>query len=224
MLEHEWPRWIPDDILFPVARVRMTSPDAEGYAQMADDAPAAAHDLATAGVDLVAYACTLGSLFAGSEAEDALIASLQLASGKPAISLAATSVLALRTVGAGRIAIMTPYADAQNQWVADYAVIAGFEVAGFIPTPLDIRTVGSMPPAEVAEVAIRGLAQLPEADALWIPCTAIQTMDMIASLESITNLPVVSGTQALLWHSLQLLGTADRITNAGCLFAQLNRS
>lgn len=218
MLEHEWPRWMPPEILFPVGRIRMTSATADGYAAMAAIAPDMAQDLAFVGAGVIAYACTIGSLFAGAAAEAALIDRMTQASGKPAISLASTCVAALRAVGASRLAIMTPYAPATNAWVADYVEAQGFAVADFITTPVGIVEVGSMHPAEIAAFAIAAMARHPDADALWIPCTAIQTMDAIATIEAVTGRPVISGTQALLWDALRILGIADPIRGAGRLF------
>jgi maleate cis-trans isomerase len=218
MIEHEWPRWIPDDVLFPVARVRLTGPTAQGYEAVAVAAPEAARDLVTAGAGVIAYACTIGSLFAGVAAEAELITAMSRAAGRTAISLSDTCVRALRVVGARRLAIMTPYTPETNDLVERYIVDQGFAVAGFIPMPVSIVTVGELAPAEVAALAVEGMRGLPTADALWIPCTAIQTMAMIAITEGIVGRPVISGTQALLWHALDVLGVADPVRGAGRLF------
>lgn len=219
MIEHEWPHWLPRDMLFPVARIAMTSATAAGYADLAGAAPQAARDLASAGAGLVAYACTIGSLFAGVAAETALVEALARAAGCPAISLAATSMRAIARVGGSRLAIMTPYSVETNRWVADYVEACGLAVDSFIATPVDIVTVGNLQPAEIAALAIRAMAARPNADALWIPCTAIQTMAAIAEIEAATARPVISGTQALLWDALRILDVRDPVQGAGRLFA-----
>ena len=178
-----------------------------------------ARDLATAGADVIAYACTVGSLCDGSGAEQALLAQLATASGKPVLSLANTSVAALHHVGAKRLAIMTPYSAKTNNWVADYIASAGFVVAGFVPTPVDIMTVGNLHPDEVAALAVAGQAAVPDADTMWIPCTAIQTMGAIAKIESRTDRAIISGTQALMWDALRTLGITDDVSGAGRLFS-----
>ena len=218
MLEHEWPRWLPPEILFPMGRLRFTDGSAAGYARLAAAAPAVAQDLVSAGASLIAYACTIGSLYAGIDGEIQLIAALEAASGRPAISLGATSARALRKVGARRLAIMTPYTPETNDWVAAYVEACGFQVEVFITTPVGIVQIGNLQPAEIAAFAIAEMARYPAADALWIPCTAIQTMTAIATIEAVTNRPVVSGNQALLWHALELLAIADPIDGAGSLF------
>ncbi|MDH7973224.1 aspartate/glutamate racemase family protein [Sphingomonas sp. AR_OL41] len=218
MLEHEWPHWLPHDILFPVGRIRLSGPTAEGYAAAAAAAPEMARDLASAGADVIAYACTIGSLFQGVAAERALVDTLASASGKPVISLSDTCIRALRSVGATRLAVMTPYTAETNGWVEHYVAAQGLAVAGFIATPVSIVTVGNLPPEEIAALAITGMAALPDADALWIPCTAIQTMEAIATIEIATDRPVISGTQALLWHALKILGVDDAVRHAGRLW------
>ncbi|MFM6829414.1 MAG: hypothetical protein ACKOVA_03600 [Novosphingobium sp.] len=219
MLEHEWPRWLPPEVLFPVGRIRMPGATSAAYAQMAAAAPEMARDLAFAGAGVIAYACTIGSLFAGAQAErDLLTALSEAAGGKPAIGLAATCASALRAVGGRRLAIMTPYSSETNGWVADYAEAEGFAVDSFLTTPVGIVEVGNIQPPEIAAFAIAAMAQRPDADALWIPCTAIQTMDAIATIEAVTGRPVISGTQALMWHALRILGVDDPIRGAGRLF------
>lgn len=218
MIEHEWPHWLPADVLFPVGRIRLTSATRAGYRAAAEAAPDMARDLASAGADVIAYACTVGSLCDGADVEANLIARLSTESGKPVLGLAETSATALRHVGAQRLAIMTPYSPETNGWVTDYITSAGFDVAGIIPTPVDIFTVGDLDPREIAAIAIAGLHSLPDADALWVPCTAIQTMAAIADIEASTGHPVVSGTQALMWQALRRLGIEGEVRGAGRLF------
>ena len=218
MLEHEWPSRLPAGVLFPVSRIRMSGVTRDGYARLAEAAPEAARDLASASSNLVAYACTIGSLFAGASFESALVERLATAAGKPAISLASTSVRALRSVGARRLAIVTPYTAETNGWVRDYIVSQGFTVAGFVTTPHAIATVGSMSPDAVADFCVAAMERLRDADALWIPCTAIQTLDAITSIEARSGRPAVSGSQALLWHALDLLSLDDPVTDGGRLF------
>jgi len=218
MLEHEWPRWLPRDMLFPMGRVRFTDGSAAGYDRIAATAPDVAQDLASAGANLIAFACTIGSLYAGIAGENRLINALEAASGLRAISLGATCATALRAVGAKRLAIMTPYLPETNAWVASYIEACGFSIEAFITTTVGIVQIGNLQPAEIAAFAIAEMARHPGADALWIPCTAIQTMDAIATIEAVTGRPAVSGTQALLWHALALLDIADPIVGAGSLF------
>lgn len=218
MLEHEWPGFLPPDVLFPLARVPLREASAAGYDEVAAKAPDAARDLAGAGVDLVAYACTVGSLYAGAEAEKDLVDRLANASGKPAISLAESCVRAFRHLGLTRLALLTPYNAATNAWVMDYAASQGLEVGGTRATPVTIVTVGDLQPPEIAALALETLKQAPDAEALWLPCTAMQTLEAIPFIEAIGGKPVVSGSQALLWRALGMLGITQPARYAGRLF------
>lgn len=215
MLEHEWPRWLPSGVLFPVGRMRMPGADRAAYAAMAAAAPEVARDLASAGCSPIAYACTVGSVFAGAQAEQDMLAAISAAAGRPALSLGAASMAALRQVGARRLLIVTPYGPETNGWVAAYASESGFAVEPVVTTPAGIATIGDWPPAVVAAFAVDAL-NASAADALWLPCTAMQTLDAIDGIEAATGRPVVSGSQALLWQALGELGVAA--TGPGRLF------
>jgi maleate cis-trans isomerase len=211
MLEYEWPSHLPREVLFPLARIRMRGASAADYAEIAQAAPAAAEDLVSAGADVVAYACSVGSLFAGATAEDRLIAALGRASGKPAVSIADASVRALRRLGASHVAIMTPYNAQTNALVSDYARQRGLTVAAEIGMPVGIAEIANLSAAEIARLAMAAMAGLPQAQALWIPCTAVRTLDAIDSIEAATGRAVVSGSQALLWAALRAIGIEERL-------------
>lgn len=221
MLEHEWPAFLPSDVLFPVARVPLREATAAGYDDVAAKAPDAARDLARAGADLIAYACTVGSLYAGAEAEQALVHRLADASGKPAISLAESCVRAFHALGVTRLAVLTPYDDRTNAWVTDYAASQGLEVIAIRATPVTIVALGDLQPPEIADLSLRLLNEEPNAEALWLPCTAMQTLKAIPFIEAIGGKPVVSGSQALFWRALGMLGQRP-VRDAGRLFGEGN--
>lgn len=219
MLEYEWPAHLPDEVLFPMARIRMTGATAADYDRIAGQAPDYAQDLASAGADVIGYACSVGSLHAGVEAERRLVADLARASRKPVVSIADSSMRALARLTARRIAILTPYGEETNALVASYAGEAGFQVAALWPTPVGIVTVGDLSAAEIAGIAIDALRRTKDAEALWIPCTAIRTLDAIDAIEQATGRPVVSGSQSLLWGALRAIGIDDRLPRAGRLLS-----
>lgn len=219
MLEYEWPNWLPREVLFPVMRVPMREASAAGYAEIVEQAPAAAKELASASCNAIAFACALASVFAGREAEQNMLDDLQNACELPVVGLGAASVAALRKLNVRNPAVLTPYGEEANAWLASYLCECGITVSGIISTPVDIRTVGSLSPAEVTAVALAGLAENHAADGLWIPCTAIQTMAAIAPIEAVSGRPVVSGSQALLKEALAAVGQVAPIARAGALFS-----
>lgn len=217
LLEAEWSAYMPRDVLFPVGRIRMTGGSPDDYRRIADAAPDMAEDLVSAGADVIAYACSVGSLFAGPDFEARLIRRLHDASGKPVVSIADASMQALHMLGARRIAILSPYSAAVNALVRDYATQRGFTVATCITLPVDLFGIADVDASDIAGWAIAALSGLPEADALWIPCTAVRTLAGLDVIESATGRFVVSGTQALLWATLGSLGIDERLP-CGSLF------
>ena len=211
LLEYEWPAFLPREVLFPLARIRMRGASAADYTAIAQAAPDAARDLVTAGADVVAYACSVGSLHAGADAEARLIDALAQASAKPVVSIADAAVRALQMLGAHRVAIMTPYNAETNALVSAYARQRGLVVAAEFGMPVGIAEIANLSAAEIAVLAIAAMATAPQAQALWIPCNAVRTLEGIAAIEAATGRPVVSGSQALLWATLRAIGIEDPI-------------
>ena len=132
MIEHEWPNYLPNNVLFPVARVRLTSADKSGYDEVAREAVKQAPLLASARCGVIAYACAIGSLYAGANAESRLLDALSEASGLSAISLAQSSLMALRSLGASRPAVLTPYDPPTNRLVTDYLMARECRLPGSV--------------------------------------------------------------------------------------------
>ena len=73
-------------------------------------------------------------------------------------------------------------------------------------------------PAFLAEMA--GGLDRPDADAIFISCGALRSIEIIDELEARTGKPVVTSNQALAWHALRLAGIADRIEGHGRLLRE----
>jgi maleate isomerase len=58
----------------------------------------------------------------------------------------------------------------------------------------------------------------PDADAVFIRCTALSTVGAIEALEADLGKPVVSAIQATFWDALRLAGVADDCPGFGSLF------
>ena len=57
----------------------------------------------------------------------------------------------------------------------------------------------------------------PDADAYFISCTAVRSLEVIGALEAALGRPVVTSNQAFAWHCLREIGVDDRITGFGRL-------
>ncbi|MEI4196176.1 maleate cis-trans isomerase family protein [Roseovarius sp. E0-M6] len=188
----------------------------ETLARQVDDlAPAAATLLPDGSLDVVCYACKSGSLVIGEErVHDEL---RKVAPGAQATSLIASVLAALRAVGAHRISVATPYLDAINHQEAAYMNAAGFEITAI--RGLNVEKDSDMirlRPDYLAEFAAS--VDSPDADALFISCGALRSLDIVDSLEQKLGKPVICSNQAMMWHCLRLAGIPDRLDGYGSLF------
>jgi maleate isomerase len=60
----------------------------------------------------------------------------------------------------------------------------------------------------------------PDADAIFVSCGALRTVDVIDEIEAATGKPCVASNQAMLWHCLRLAGIDDRLEGLGRLFRE----
>lgn len=168
-------------------------------------------------LDVICYACTSGSLVIGEERVFA-----ELNRGAPnaqATSLITGVIRALKKLRARRIVVATPYLDEVNQREVDYLEQAGFEVISICGLNLEKDSdMVRVAPDYITEFA---LAQdHPEADAIFISCGALRTLDVIGEIEARAGKPAICSNQAMIWDCLRLAGIDDRFDGFGRLLAE----
>ncbi len=165
-------------------------------------------------LDVVCYACTSGSLVIG---EERVFAELNRgAPGAIATSLITGVIRALRKLEARRIVVATPYLDEVNQREVEYLEQAGFEVLSMCGLNLEKDSdMVRVAPDFIAEFA---LAQdCADADAIFISCGALRSLEVIDEIEKRAGKPVICSNQAMIWDCLRLAGIEDRIAGYGRL-------
>jgi len=177
-------------------------------------APAAATLLPDGSLDLICYACTSGSLVIG---EDRVCAALRQGAPNAICTTLITGVMrALRAVGARRIAVATPYLDEINQREAEYMQAAGFDITNI--QGLNIEKDSDMirlRPEFIADYAAS--VDTPDADALFISCGALRSLDVVDALEQRLGKPVICSNQAMAWDVLRQAGIKDTLPGYGRL-------
>jgi len=167
-------------------------------------------------LDVVCYGCTSGSLVIGEERVFA-----ELKKGAPsakATSLITGVIRALRIIGAKRIVVGTPYLDELNTREKLYLEHAGFEV-------LEIQGFNLEKDSDMVRVTpsfIRDFAlslDRADADAIFMSCGALRTLDVVGEIESQAGKPVVASNQAMIWDTLRLAGVEDRFEGYGRLLS-----
>jgi maleate isomerase len=175
--------------------------------------------------DVVGLACTSMSFVLGADVVDA-----GLSAGCPSAKttdMARGQVAALRAIGASRVALVTPYIQAVAEKNVAMLETFGFQVVRSATMGLEKDEQTSL----VSESCIRSWAAHVKrnadgvddtsVDAVVIGCSAFRACGhgFIDALEKEIGCPVVTSTQAYMWHMLRTAGVADRIPGYGVLFA-----
>jgi maleate cis-trans isomerase len=220
--EAEWCRMVPEGVTFHTVRMPIHSAvhTEEERRALTADISRKVEELAPARVDVVAYACTAGSMVTPPHQ---LPADVSAATGIPVVTTAAAIVDALQSFGARQISIATPYHDALNDHEVAFLRGAGIHVRSIkglglgANAPVDYPRIAETPLAAVRAHAMAAFA--PGSDALLISCTDFPTLPLIASLESELGVPVVTSNQATLWAALRAAEISEAMPNLGRLFS-----
>ncbi len=206
----------PRGVTVHTARMLLRAVTPEGLEEMAGEAARAARLLKTAGVDLLAYGCTSGSLIKGVEWEKSLRIRIEEAAGVPAVTTAGAVVEGLRALGAKRVSVFTPYADTVNAIERGFLEAHGFEVGVIRGLGLtDNQMIGRVS-GERLEALI---APAPGSDAVFVSCTNLPVVHLIEGLEERHRLPFVTSNQATMWAILREL-KKDGVDGYGVLLGE----
>lgn len=205
-----------DDVVVFVSRVLNTNPcTVENLRTMAPRLTDAASLIIPDGrLDSVAYSCTSGTAVIGY---DAVAASIQaVRPGIPVATPITAGLAALAGFEAQKIAVLTPYVDEVNTHIVRYIEDSGPEVVALTSFLIaDDNDMAGISPEVIFEAAME--ADRPEADALFISCTAIRAVDVIERIEQALGKPVVSANQALYWQALRAAGYREPVPGYGRL-------
>lgn len=175
---------------------------------------AAAMIVREADLGSLVYCCTSGTVVIGY---DEVKRRLQAAHpGVPAVTPITAGLAALEKFKARKVAILTPYLDEVNTRIAECLEDNGLEPVAL--TSFRIANGDAMawiPPQAIYEAALE--ADRPEADAVFISCTAIRAVDVVDRIEQKLGKPVVTANQALIWQALREAGYTDPIDGYGDL-------
>jgi maleate isomerase len=167
--------------------------------------------------DVVSYSCTSGSIVIG---EDRIFDEIR--KGAPwaqPMCLVTGVVDALRELGAKKIVVGTPYLDEINTNEAEFLLKKGFEVLDI--QGLNLTTgieFGRVTPSYWKEFALE--IDRPDADAIFLSCGGIRSLEVAEEIEQITGKPVVTSNQAQFWSCLRRAGVQDKLTGFGRIFQE----
>jgi len=165
--------------------------------------------------DAIGYGCTSGTAQIGADKITELVrAGAQAGHVTQPVSalLAACTALGLR-----RLAILSPYIAEVSAQLRHVLGEAGIEtpVFGSFEEAREDR-VARIDQASVFDAALH-LAARSDVDGVFLSCTNLRSLDIIAPLEAELGCPVLSSNQVLCWHMARLAGVGLSAPQAGQL-------
>lgn len=153
----------------------------------------------------VGYACTSGATVIGPARVAELVQGSAQA-GDVTNPMSAT-LAALEHLGARKVALVSPYVAEVSAPMRALMAAHGIDVARFSSfEEKQEQRVARIDPASIYQAALA--AAQDGADAVFLSCTNLRTLDIIEPLEEALGIPVVSSNQALAWHMARLSGVA----------------
>ena len=208
---------VPSGVSIHTARMTFREATPDALLKMASHVERAAEDIASAKVDLIVFGCTSGSFLKGAKSwNENITKRIEDATGIPAITTTTAVVEALKTLGMKKLAVVTPYIDAINMKGKEYLEKLGFTMANIVGLQLtDPQKYQSVRPVDVYKFA--RTADTPEADGMFISCTAFRALEIAELLEREIGKPVVTSNSASIWYALRKVGVDDTIDGYGQL-------
>ena len=221
VVEAWYPQIVPEGVSVHFARMLMpagTSP--ERIIEMdRTDGKHAIHQLASCRPHAIAYGCTASSIVQGHEFDAHLREEITQIAKVPATSATNSIFAACAALGMKRVTAISPYPEAVDD--AEHRFFAEGGVDTIASAHLGISDGFRL--AEPAPEAILDLALGawdPVSDGIIIACLNFRSHPIIDVLEARIGKPVVTSTQATLWHVLRLAGVTTPIRGYGRLLRE----
>ncbi len=221
IIEPEFYRMAPKGVTIHTARALLLGrATEESYFQMADAVKKASEELATAEIDIALFGCTSGSIVCPLQQ---IVDDMGVRTGTPALATAGAVVSALRAFGVRRVALGTPYVSFVNDSEQVFLEENGFSVVSMHGLQLgetqeERRGIGRVPPEHLYRLARR--IDRPDAEAIFLSCTNLATLDIIEAIEADLGKPVITSNQATFWAALRTLGLPDAVPDCGRLMRE----
>ena len=167
-------------------------------------------------IDVVAFGCSSGTVAIG---ESKLKEKIQKIKPQTEVTNPVTAATAaFSALGVTKLTVITPYITDVNKEVARFFSDKGLDI-------LNITGFNVMADADITRIDPEAIKKAaldyihPDAEALFLSCTALRSVEVIEELEEILSIPVITSNQAMVWHALQLLGKSNSIKKGGRIFS-----
>lgn len=166
---------------------------------------------------VVGYGCTSGTAQIGAPV---IAERIRAGVDTPAVTEPVSALIAAcQHLNVTRIGLISPYVASVSDQLRRVLADAGINVVGFtsFDEPVEENVV-RIPPDAIADAALE-VAGASDCDAIFLSCTNLRTLDVIARIEAQIGKPVLSSNQVLAWHLGQLAGVSIAQDGFGSLLA-----
>jgi maleate isomerase len=217
MVEPQMARFCPPGVVPHFMRLRMTNKYKKPLPELLPTILDAAGHLMDSKCDIVIFQCTGTSMSGGVDMDAHVVSEIARAVGRPAISTAGAVQAALAALDARRLVFISETEQPGHDKKLKFLKEAGYEILADKAASLPGSDAYCVtPPAFWYDMAV-GLRN-DAADAVFISCANISSIDAIADIERDLKKPVVTSNQAALWCALRTLGLSDVVPGLGALF------
>jgi maleate isomerase len=210
---------LPSETAFYVRRVAMGSETTtDNLMSLEGGLEAAANLMPNDQLDVMAFACTSGTIAIGPKAVAG-----KISVGRPDVQTTdplSAALAGFRRLSISSVALLTPYIDHVNEQIVSYIRQQGITVpkAGTFNVVAE-KDIPYISPRSIVEAASQ--VDTPSADAVFISCTELRSHVVIDEIERAIGKPIVASNQALAWRALDLAAYGRPVIGYGRLMAML---
>lgn len=192
---------LPPGVSIHTTRLKLTGSSPRQLLSMIENVEEAALLLADLRPDLIVFHCTAVSTWS-PEMDADICQRIENVTGIKAITTASALINAFRRLHVQRTVLVTPYTDTINQrevaFLEHYGIHTSKVVGLGIDHPVDMHAVE---PSVWERLVLEN--QCSDAQAYFVSCTAVRSLEVIQSLEDSIGLPVLTSNQVMLWNALR---------------------
>ncbi len=216
-MEQEFNLMRPKKSTVHAARIRLREVVVSELLDMEKEIVEEALKLADAKVDVIAFGCTSGSLIRGLGYDKEIVSRIEKATNMPAVATAGAVVKALKALNVSKISAATPYTDDINILEKKFLEQNGFTVVKIEGLGItDNLKIGGQKTETIKRMA--ELVDTSQSEGIFLSCTNLPTVEVVAGLEKKLVKPVISSNTATMWYMLKSLGYKHAVGGYGSLF------
>ena len=217
MVEPQLQHYCPDGVVPHFNRIGMTNRHKAPLDELMPRILLAAELLGDSKCDVTVLQCTGTSMSGGVEKEREVISAIEDLTGKPAASAASSLMDAFQALDAQRLVFVSETRQAGHDKKLAFLKEAGLDIIADKAMGLASSDIYCSTPAVFWFENVKAMRN-DDADAYFISCANIHSIDVIDALEDELDRPVITSNQAALWSALRLAGLNDNIAALGRLF------